>query len=713
MIKEIESIITLQERRNRMSSIIEVGNSVIGQKTAAQNSLREEVGTSFDADIDYVNALKSTKRVTNSVDRKNKALEDFDKEIEPEVRNTATVYLNRLSSLQEILPRLNELMGRGFLSEEDVQPHRIELEELLRLQQPNTLLQRGIDRIRKEEVEKKKINVDEETRFIVVDLVKVELKETQFGRFRYSLENRALGPQSAKLLTSLSGTSITNFKTREQLVPEVYPGEPSFERGIDKLNHLINDTTKTSLEGTTLEIDRVQIPIEGKPGKKYGYFLRRKLPSQADIQRPADESYAFEDGEVIKGETGKLLNRLSPFSSSHIVSSQELLQELAEESSSQTLQEVSATLLSKGLRLAYIPSQKNPTEVAGYYVGTYMPNVRIALLGDIVRYEDEKRKSQIRLKEDEWSLLHALYKGEARQVKDLPKSFNSGNPDNQRNFINSLNKQLAQLTGREDTIVSLGDENFGQWYKIKNASITFMDRYLPVYPSRQEALHLIFENRPGLTRADIISALGQTSGNKRPARALSVPQARVALSKALARLENRVSANLATEDEIKLHQEMVEYMAKQYLLDRKSLMLHIVNKLTNPTGESVTSPSSVIIFETPTKKFNKRERKEQEIGEELGKYLELVIEEIGDNSLNVREAREKFTLLSGVTIVKASQGHWISSKAVQGQTVYFAPDLATMMYIEKNDVQDPRSRKQVYKLALQEYEKIQNRENGK
>jgi hypothetical protein len=763
MIKEIDSIITLQERRNRMSLVIEKGNSVIGQKTAVQDSLKEEVGTSFEADMEYVNALRGTKRVVISVGRKNKALDDFDQEIEPEVRKTAIVYLNRVNSLQQYLPQMKELMREGHLSEEDVQPHAIELEELLKLQQPNSLLQRGIDRVKRESGERKggrpevidaepasqtspeahpeqsereSSVIGKETIVIVADSAKIELKRAKSGA--YLLENGIeVGPKSLQLLISLSGTSRDYLKGTERLLPEVYP-DIGYERALSCLTHLINGTTKSLLENTDVEIGKERIRT-GTRGRKVGYYLRSRKATLVDIQTQIEEGFAFEDGKVVEGETGKILSKLSPFGTNHIVSSQELLREIAiGQPVNAQLEEIRPILLTKGLRLAHVPNQNNPEEIAGYYVESYDPNIRMSLLGDTMRYSSESGEKQTRLVEDQWSLLRALHKGEPRSANDLPKSFAVKNPDSQKVFIAQLNKQLADVTGREETVVTFGNQEFGQWYKTKDTSITFMSRYLPVYPSRQEALSLIF--RGNSSAKDIIKALGQTSGNRRAARELSIPQARMAFSKALARLENRMSAGISTEEETELHKQMQKYMEEHSLSDREMLKLHIVGKLTDsnalPTSdvpvngdldlpedldkaENTTADNSNLaikettVFEAPTKKLNKRERKEKKMGDELIKYLKFVIEEIENDTLNARQAGEKFTLLKSGVIFKASQGHWISSKTIGGQFVYNPSHLATMMYIQNNNVQDPRSRKKVFGLAKQEYEKMQKKKNGK
>lgn len=637
---------------------------------------------------------------------------------------------------------------------------------------------------------------------------------------------------------------------------------------------------------------------------------------------PKPDIFKFENGEAVVGESGRILRKLFPFGTDHIVSSQELLEEITIDQSgnhqdkiqlfNHRLEEVSPILLTKGLRLSHIHNQNDPKVVAGYYVETFGPNARITLLGDTVRFELGNGTSQIRLNNNEWNLLRTLYNGEPMLESDLARDSYLNTQELRTTAINSLNKTLAGLIGVYPAVISLGDDNFGHWFKVKNISVIRKDQFIPVYPSRQETLRLIFQDHPNLSKQEIINALGKSTARIRAPRELTETQAKFALANAISRLTNRVKENIATEEEVKLHQQMVEYMVKQNLSDRKSLILHVENKLTNtqitsvdkiePTpledpgsieyvddtvpieavefgellsradialvaerlesnrtnletilkhkgvdlidseaifklvniltqgqklkeleektvneqdqylddyrrnsfekakatikapdfgkileeietksldvwsllvnlseinevledsgqtegiailaqdqeslgeilvniisekstsnndtnaedeipdndnfpdqGITVSPPTEAIIPGEKNQKLSRRERRDMErknIRDALIKYLDEVLREVGDNSLNAWQAGEKFHILKRGILLKATEGEWISPAQVGGYSRYNAADIASLIYFSNNNVLDRKGRKQVYDIAKEEYAKIKKR----
>ena len=575
MLKEFEPIQQLEARKDRLSHIIGQRESLVDR--IGTGDVR--VGSSFEVTL-KIGEVRS--EVKKSITRLHKRLDIANQELQG--YEQAKNYLNELSLRQDQLAKMSELVAEGNLTEADLLLHQQQFEELVKLPETNPLLQRGIERIREEEEERKR----KESEVTTKPVETVEEPKT------YTLSSgEVVGGKTGELLYYVSQGSENNLIRTDQLVEKTYPG---VEYGVAaKRVRALLGWGKNRLRETREDLVSVSDPASRAHGVKGGYYIR---------QLEQTSGFQFEKGEVAEGEVGKLITKLYPFSPHHIVSSQDLSRAVSSGETpiepvifAQHLQEVRRTLLHNGLRLAELPNPKDPDNV-GYYIETYRPPVHITLMGDTVRYTDATNQvRQIRLTEEEWSLLWNLYGGESvlnsdlfdilRNARNLSINAFSDPSTVVNNRVDSLNRSIASLTGVEETVVSLGDENFGYWFKAKDITVARKGAYIPVYRTRQEALGLIFQDDANTTKQEIIDTLGPTIERKRASRLLSAGQAFIALAKSVTRLENRVTENIATDDEADLYLQMQDYIANHNLTDRKGLISHIADKLGLVRGTSL------------------------------------------------------------------------------------------------------------------------------
>lgn len=393
------------------------------------------------------------------------------------------------------------------------------------------------------------------------------------------------------------------------------------EQGLDEMRELVaeGNLPEDLLRQHQQEFDELQKLPENNPSLQRAIQRIRQQEEKKKEEQPSgpvqpeevkdttDEGFRFEDVRVVTGDEGKILRKLSPFDPHHIVSREELMRELSnsetaigQQAFDQHLREVVDILDWRRYRLEELPNPKDPDnkDENGYYVETVRrQQVNMTLLGDTVRYTDRQNQTkEVRLSEPQYRLLWQLSSGEPKIARELyekifDKAFNDQEDPNFflretiaslaiDNAVSGLNKNLADLTGVEEIVTSLGDISFGNWHKIKDARIARRFGYWPVQPTRQDALKLIFQDNPATTKEEIIRTLGPTRGVKRASRLLLEHQATMALRNAIRGLKNRNLQNIATEDEAALYQQMQEYIAEHNLTDERDLTRYIVeNKL--------------------------------------------------------------------------------------------------------------------------------------
>lgn len=397
MLKEFEPIQQIEQSKKNLSSVLEEANAMVTRVGTTLQNMKALVGTSIEATSEYGKYHKKTEKtrivapiVVEILTRRS---EQFEQEVEPVINTLAQSYIERVNTTKPKMDKLRELKSQGHLTEDEIQPHEQEFDDLLRFPQSHPLFQRRIEGLVKEngdeEVRRERFQVPEgvklgviekrlfdllsdtslenpineirasesiyfgedidlalnkfrsiryvlgrklngyleilrtkhtstasdhldgydyyfkkfETKEITAQEVEPAILEVLFVSYpihddpnliglirlrsgRYMLDNVGaigiqIGMQTAKLLVALGGTSEKKPKTSEQLVNQVYPDKER-DKALSSLNHLINDTTRTSLMGTNIEVSKVRISGDSESAGKLGYFLRRIQPSQAD-----------------------------------------------------------------------------------------------------------------------------------------------------------------------------------------------------------------------------------------------------------------------------------------------------------------------------------------------------------------------------------------------------------------------------------------------
>lgn len=634
--KEIEPIQQIEQREDRVSQ-------VLGEREALVDRIGTgvvKVGSSWENTL-KVGRVRS--KVRGSVNRLRGELGQLDQELN--TYGQAREYLSQLSTRQTQLGEMSEMVAEGNLPQDVLQTYQQHYEELASLPERNPALQRGIERIRREEEARKREqgieaapatptfgvpprNEPEEVVVpprVEVDPVvpvvpgRVESNEGKRGSERFRLPTgEEIGGKAGELLRLVAQGSPNLLMRSDDLARELYPGvDEKVARG--RLKSVIADARKALAE-TAFDLVSISKHSDRRRGKKGGYYLgqaeqrmqvQSTQPDQVEIPAPARTDvdatpatgFQFEDGKTVEGEAGRLLSELSPFSSEHIVTYRELLRAVSASETlddlqvlDQHLKRTKGILHQRSLRLAYVPNPRDAHNI-GYYVESIRrPNVRITLLGDVIKYGNKK----VRIPEEQYRLLWALTSktGDPKFDRNLSaRAFNEPNPEASPlpQVAPALSEQLTELTGVEGIIATGGNEEFGHFYKIKDATILRRPGYFPVHSTRLEALHLIFQDNP-TTKHEVVRALGVTKGRKRASHPLTEHQALVALTRAVTRLRNRESADIVTDPEADAYLEMSEYMERHNLGDEKALLTDIARKL----GISHNSTAHVVLKEANT-----------------------------------------------------------------------------------------------------------------
>lgn len=566
MAKEIEPIQQLEARRDSLYKGIGRIRDVYLSDPIRIGQV--EVGSSFSITLE-VGRTKSAARI--AIVGLNNKLEQVDSELR--VNDEARGYLNRVRGMGQGLTEMRELVAEGNLPEDILKKHQQEFEELQKLPETNPSLQRAIERIRQEEESRGKANI------VVLQDGKVKLPN-----------GSVIEGKKAEFLNILKDTSENNQKSSDQVSNELYPEED--DKIAKRRTYSVIYATEEILSESGVELVTFTPSLgERAIRKKSTYYLRNSVQQDSNHEQIKAEDltgheFRLEDVQVVGGEEGKILRKLSPFDSHHIVSRQELMQKLSTEDASidaqafdQHLREVSKILDWKRYRLCELPNPRNPDnkDENGYYVETVpRQHVNITLLGDTVRYGDRQNQpKQIKLSEEQYGMLWKLSGGKPKLDKDLADTVSDV-----FTVASSLNRNLADLTGKEDIVTPLGGRDFGYWHKIKDARIVRRFGYWPIQPTRQGALKLIFQDNVATTKEEIIRTLGPTRGVKRASRLLLEHQATMALRNAIRGLKNRNLQNIATEDEAALYKEMQDYITEHNLTDERDLTRYIAeNKL--------------------------------------------------------------------------------------------------------------------------------------
>lgn len=577
MPKEIEPVQQIEQRRDRVSQ-------VLGEREALVDRIgtgKVKIGSSWENTL-KVGRVRS--KVKASITRMTGQLGKLDEELN--AYGQARDYLSQLPIRRTQLAEMSEMVAEGNLPKDALQAYQQQYEELASLSDRNPALQRGIERIRREEEGKRGSE-----------------------KFRLSTGEK-LGGKIGELLTIVSQASLDSPITSDRIAGALWPGV-DWRVSSKRLGYVMFNARRKAAQAG-LDIVGVH-PEKRGTGDKGSYYLRSSGPQTEPIIQASEEvpatigtstatGFRFEGGKIMGGEAGRLLAELFPFSSEHIITHRELLRAV---SAGETLDDlrvldkhlkrVRGILHQRLLRLASVP---NPRDVhnSGYYVESIRrSNVRIMLLGDVIKYENKK----IRLSEEQYHLLWALTSNIDDPKSDRSLSeriFNEPNPETfpLSQVALTLGKQLAELTGVEDIIVTVGNEAFGHFYKIKDATILRRPGYFPVHSTRLEALLLIFQDNP-VSKQEIISVLGATKERKRASRALTGHQALVSFTRAVTRLRNRANADIIADSEVDAYLEMDEYMKKHKLADEKALLVDIAQKLGISHNSSVQEARETVV----------------------------------------------------------------------------------------------------------------------
>lgn len=404
------------------------------------------------------------------------------------------------------------------------------------------------------------------------------------GSERFKLPGgKEVGGRAGQLLGLASEASEQDLLETDRILEFLYPGVDS-KVALVRLRNVVADARK-ALKGSGLYLENELSPVERKQGQKGGYYLRtgvEKADAKESAKPPVEDGFRVEDKDVAAEVVRRLLEKLEPFNAHNVVTNEELLTVASTpnpKTMSEYLEEVKRILTSKGFKLAFVPNPNYPKNI-GYYVELVRsPKIHLTLIGDIVRYGDQ----QLRLTEEEYKLLWALslYRESPVFESNLStRAFNEQNPEasNLARVATSLDSRLGQLTGAKEIVVSVGNEAFGIFYKIKDTRLTRKGGYAPVHPSRLEALGRIFQDL-GVKKEEIISTLGLTRGRRYLPRLLTSAQALLALRRSIARLDGRASENITTERENEIYLEMGSYMSQLNLDGQEALIAHIARIL--------------------------------------------------------------------------------------------------------------------------------------
>lgn len=567
----------LEQQRDRLAHVVSQREALVDRIGTGQ----VKIGSSWENTlrIGHVRA-----KVKASVARLGGELTQIDQEIN--ITGQARDYLTQIEVRQKQLGEMSELVTEGNLPEEILKQYQQEYSTLVALPDTNPALKRAVERIREEEARRQRQAGPEQpiTPPTPVEAPPpqpgaIEPDERRIGSRRFQLPSgEVVGGKVGELLSLLSGAAKENLITSDQIMEALWP-EVDFKTGRGRLSFVIHKAREV-LSGTGVEIEGILPPVgQRKRTDKGGYYLRREDEQLIPAVEPTRPVESIETRSHLAAEAQRLLDKLTPFDPHHIVTYQELLREVSTQDSQtlhQFLEDVRNVLHPQGFRLAYVPNPREPRNIGYYVESVRKPKVRVILLGDVVRYGHQ----QVRLSEEEYKLLWALavHREDPFFDRDLSKrAFNEPNPEASplAQVTTHLDQRLTELTGAQGIIVLGGNEQFGLWHKIKDARIVRKPGCFPVHQTRLEALQLLFQDNPAITKQEIIRTLGVTKGRRRVSHALTDHQALIALSRAVHRLSNRAEENITTDPETDIYLEMSEYMSKHSITDRKGLIAHI------------------------------------------------------------------------------------------------------------------------------------------
>lgn len=296
MSKEFEAIQQLEAGRDRLSSILEEGNAVIGRRSDKALQMKEEVGTTFEATLKYGRYNKASDIVKKTVSGLTDRLNRVDQELEPHAVEFARKHMEEVSLRRNQLAEMSELVAGGNLTEKVLRLHQQQYEDIVKLPETNPLLQKGLDRIKQEEEERKKEKAEAS-----------EPVETEEKPKTYSLPNgEVIGGKIGELLYHVSNGSEDNLATTDQLIHDLFSG---VEYRIAKHRLQTNIArARRQLKGSGIDLVNANIAEKYKYIKA-GYYLRKQenLIQGVEIELPKAASKVDAFIQQLPEKTGFLL----------------------------------------------------------------------------------------------------------------------------------------------------------------------------------------------------------------------------------------------------------------------------------------------------------------------------------------------------------------------------------------------------------------------
>lgn len=285
MLKEADSLQQLEARRDKLSKVLEHGNTFIGNRVIRSREMKERADpTDFKATENRGKYNLNTSFFERMIGGVRDTLVQFDEDIQPnQLIGIARDHLEQVRLGREELITVCHQVADGIINEKDLETKQLQFEELNRKPTSSMLLQRGLDLLTTEESEEE-VEVQTPINQVpsIIDLLAPEIPP-------FILDDQIITGKQAQILHILTSASEEQPVNNPELLDKIFPsGEEEVSK--KKLADLKNSTI-VLIKGKGLVLrhaySTIQTSDDSEPVTIFtGYYIE---PVSLDESRGMDE----------------------------------------------------------------------------------------------------------------------------------------------------------------------------------------------------------------------------------------------------------------------------------------------------------------------------------------------------------------------------------------------------------------------------------------